>query len=217
MKKTIFTTLFFLYVFVAHTQISITPYFGFPNSLKFWEIQFDSNYINEIPEKPFNENLNKFGPFGISLAYTSKNENTSSDGKKSLIGFSLDINYSSCDYSFNYINDSVNNTEYEMESSISILRVMLNLSYHYGNSLKFDPYLSGALGLRYPVIDFKSTNPNFIFEKPEFFWEVGSGIPFSFRLAAGFSYYFTKNIGLNLEAGIGGGGLIRTGVSYRFL
>ena len=104
-----------------------------------------------------------------------------------------------------------------MESSISILRVMLNLSYHYGNSLKFDPYLSGALGLRYPVIDFKSTNPNFIFEKPEFFWEVGSGIPFSFRLAAGFSYYFTKNIGLNLEAGIGGGGLIRTGVSYRFL
>ena len=40
--------------------------------------------------------------------------------------------------------------------------------------------------------------------------------PIAFRLAVGGTYYLMENFGINLELGLGGGGLLRGGLTLQF-
>lgn len=206
MKKSLFSfTIILIYSNLFNAQIfDISPYYGIPNSLE-TGIMIDINYIDEVYGSPFNETVKKTGPIGLTIGYIS-NKN---DKKDRTIGYSLDFNYSTCDYDFSYNSDSLDlSIVHNMNSSRNVFRAIFNLNYHYSKSLKFDPYISVGTGLRLPNTTFSTTNPDFIFQEP-----IKNKI--SLRLATGLKYYFNNKIGVLLETGLGGGGFLRFGLSYR--
>ena len=197
-------------------QVVFTPYHSFSNMVKKHEIMSDSNYIKEVNGGPITEKIINTGTLGIRIEKITEN----------LTSFSLDINYSSCEYSLSYIpNISVNNAVHVLETNASIIRALFNIKIHFANSLKLDGYYYCGFGARIPTKKFNSTNPNFSYEKTPNYWELDPNTSddiygetfLSLRFGIGFNYYFTRNLGFMLEAGYGGGGILRSGLNFRFL
>ncbi|MBC7413283.1 MAG: outer membrane beta-barrel protein [Bacteroidia bacterium] len=86
-------------------------------------------------------------------------------------------------------------------------RALLRMAIHFGESDKFDPYM--CFGAGYKGSKFSSTYNG-----------AGTSVTFNFipvaiRIGGGFRYFFTENIGLNAEVGIGGP-LVQGGLSVKF-
>ena len=223
------------------SQLTISPYHGFPNTLKISNIKQNPNYINEVLYDPIDEKISKIGTIGLRININPSitidpdffGFDLDMDNEYDIVypGFSLDLNYTSCDYALIYssVNNYTNANHYSfsdttfhvMEVSLSIFRFLLNFHAHFSNSLKSDPYIAFGIGGRIPTESFYSTNTEFTYQIGNF-WndedEVGHLETFiSLRLALGYNYYFTKNFGFMFELGMFGGGFIRTGVNIRFL
>lgn len=229
------------------SQLIINSYHGFPNTLKSTNIKLNPNYINEVnpdDNDPIDEITSRFGTVGLTIQYNPRVWGESSsdiiyypieEAWDNLIylGYSLDMNYTSCNYTFSYnpANFGIgSNDVHIMEVSSSVFRFLFNLHIHLSNSLKSDPYIKIGIGGRIPTESYNSTNPDFTYQKGSI-WTDGlrdanvghsTTIPFfetyiSGRYALGYNYFFSKNFGLMFEAGIFGGGLIRSGINIRFL
>ncbi|MBL7884477.1 MAG: hypothetical protein JNL69_10445 [Bacteroidia bacterium] len=96
----------------------------------------------------------------------------------------------------------------------------LRVLFHFGKKETLDMYAGVRLGLT--VWNINSTNPN-----NEYKPENNSDTPWSLRVNVknthytaqalyGFRYYFSKNVGLNFEVGIGPPGLIMLGLNIRY-
>ena len=72
-----------------------------------------------------------------------------------------------------------------------------------------DMYFGVGTGWRSKSWTFESNQPDY---DPGTFESLN---PIAFRIALGGSYYFTDNIELNLELGLGGGGLARGGIAFK--
>ncbi len=192
----------------SFSQLIISPYIGNPNTLKTTNIKRNPNFKSEVINEPIDEKTSKIGTLGLRIEKIKKS------------GFSFDLNYTSCDYSLIYdvVNYNSNVTIlHVMEVSSSIFRFLLNYHSHFSNSIKSDPYMVFGIGGRVPIESYYSTNPDFTYTKGHYWDESGNETFVSWRFGLGYNYYFSKNFGIMLEAGLFGGGFIRTGFNIRFL
>ena len=180
---------------------SFSSYVDFFSFLKSG-IQFNRNYNSEVTfDSEYNESINKIIPIGLKFV----------SGNDKDFRFSFDFNYSKCNYDFEYESFSSFNN-YSMNIEKSIFRASLFFEFH--NSKKsdkyYEPYTIFGFGYKQSNYIFESTNPDF--ELEENYWLLGNT---TFRFAKGFNFYLSDNLGILLEIGIGGGGMLRTGLIYR--
>lgn len=204
MKK-IFTycSLFFLTLFISFSskaQFSGSVYYGLPNTLSAGVVLND-NYLSEVYSTPTDISYSNLGPLGLWASYQTESK----------IGIGLDLNFSRSSAEFQYVswNDSISGDVYNMNASRNIFRAMLRFDAHFGDNEIVDPFMSLGIGYRTTGNSYTSDRPGYIEEPTE------TLNPISFRLAAGANIYVVENIGILLEAGLFGGGLLRVGATYR--
>ncbi len=183
-------------------NIIIDPYYGGPN--------FGKAFIEAVEDQnPGNVNFNarSIGPAGIRFEYMVGDR----------IGLGVDAIYNSRNITFNAndtITDGNGNQEIQVSSyeyDMKRLRVQLRFNYHFDIS---NPDLDAYFGVG------AGSNNRFrtTFENGTEIDDDLSNltlIQFSARVCAGMRYYFTENIGLNAEIGLGGP-LVSGGLSFKF-
>ena len=179
-----------------HGQIFVNPYYGLPNTLSAL-LDLNDNLPGILKS---NETISNSGPLGLLISYMISED----------FGVGLDINYSSCNKTFDYI-DSFSNTTYNMDASRTIIRVMARVDYHLHINDILEGYLGIGAGYRNPNNNYYSSDSNYI---ENINTEENN---FAFRLLAGLNIFITDQFGINSELGIGGGGLVRLGVFYKLI
>lgn len=110
---------------------------------------------------------------------------------------------------YNWDNDTYYTTTYNYEVSNQRIRIVPNLKYHFSQSDNVDFY--GVFGIGY-----KSSTLNFTSDDLDWNHSVGISLsPVAFRMAVGTRFFFTPNIGMNMELGIGSA-LATGGISVKF-
>jgi hypothetical protein len=175
-------------------QITLTPYYGFPNFGK-----TISKYIS-VNHYTIN-NITGLGPMGLRANYLVND--------KIDIGFDIIYNdlFLEGDLDSILINNSYENFALSIKSKR--FRPQLRGNYHFFSTDNSDLYAGFGLGLNFRQLFFSTDAPGFSKKDIK---TTFSGFPLSSRLAIGFNYFFTKYTGINVEFGIGGpivsGGLI---------
>ena len=106
--------------------------------------------------------------------------------------------------------DTSGSGNYSYEVKRSVIRIMPRMNIHFGGGDAFDAYFGIGAGWRQANFSSKSNDPNYSDESLK-------GVnPFAFRVALGARYFFTDNIGLNMEFGLGGGAMIHGGITAKF-
>ncbi|MES2567976.1 MAG: outer membrane beta-barrel protein [Bacteroidota bacterium] len=112
-------------------------------------------------------------------------------------------------------NNSTNQYDNQTESytlGINKQRMLAKINIHFATSKYLDPYATGGIG--YKNTNVYSSNIN----DQQGVAEASRALnilPVAFRLGIGMRYYFIKNLGVGVEAGIGGP-LIQAGISGKF-
>ena len=88
---------------------------------------------------------------------------------------------------------------------------MVSINYHMHINDRVEGYLGIGAGYRDPENNFSSTDSNYVDLSP-----INEN-NFAFRLSGGLNIFINKQIGINTEFGLGGGGLIRLGLFYKLI
>lgn len=191
---------------LSQGSVVVDAYYGFPNLGKsFYKNLEDASNVEGYK-------ATGVGPLGIRGEYMISDR----------IGLGVDLIYNSnrityvqIDSTYNGNTDTYTVTRNESERLMQRLRVQARINFHFEvNNPDLDAYFGIGAG----------TNNRF-----RKYWENGvevedtytSGasnltlVPVSFRLCTGLRYYFTENIGVNMEIGLGGP-LISGGLSMKF-
>lgn len=216
MKK-IFTLLVVLLVAGSGTKsfaqaaftgnIIIDPYYGFPNFGKSFASNFESETSSDFKVKGL-------GPLGLRAEYMVADR----------MGVGFDVIYNSYDLQYTDVRtDSIydgntdtwtpQTTTTENEYQMQRLRVHLRFNYHFDVS---NPMLDAYFGVGAGTNNrYRKAYENGVEINDE--TELGNFtlMPVSLRVCTGLRYYFSQNIGINAEIGIGGP-LISAGISAKF-
>lgn len=189
-------------------NIIIDPYYGFPN--------FEKSFITGI-QVDYEEGYSTkgLGPWGLRMEYLVGDQ----------FGLTLDGIHNSAGVEYrgtpNYINDEngnsiPNNEEYRYKIMLHRLRVQVGLNYHFDFSEpQLDGYFGVAAGTNNRSFRITTTEPNSDIENESFDDILGFfRLPVSMRLRFGGRYYFSENIGMNMEFGLGGP-VLSAGLSVR--
>lgn len=177
-------------------KVFIDGYYGFPNligfTLKRKVNAFSKNVLQDLVDLDIGGN----GPYGGKIEYMFHDH----------IGVSIGANAS---YSY-AVFDGIDtlNIQRHYEITRNVLRILPRINFHMLSHEKAD--LFAGIGIGYNGSQWK-----FITDDPNFNSRDFNGIPVAFRLFVGGRYFFTDFLGLNLEMGIGGGGLLQGGISFR--
>ena len=183
----------------------IDPYYGFPN--------FGKSAMKSLEEPGAQSSVGGLGPWGLRMEYMLGDQ----------FGLTLDGIHNSTNitsvYQPDFITDENGNSvpnnqgvEYEDRASMNRIRVQVGLNYHFGFSNRMlDGYVGFAAGTNARYWSISTTNPDSGFEDEA---ESGALFPVSMRLRLGGRYYFTDNLGLNFELGLGGP-VISAGLSIK--
>jgi hypothetical protein len=106
--------------------------------------------------------------------------------------------------------DNVNNNTYNYEVSVPRFRAMGKFNFHFAQSDVFDAYTAVGAGYSSWKTKITTNDPSYIDNT-----SLKNPIPIAFRLALGGRYFFTDNIGIGLEFGLGGGALINGGIAFK--
>jgi len=140
------------------------------------------------------------GPTGIRFEYKFSK----------VVGIGVDGQYNLTTVSWNNVVESngIQKTYYH-KVEWQRIRIMPKISFHFGESEKFDGYASIMIGGIISDFTHKTNDPYDLGIKAN--WPS-----FAFRICIGGRYFFTKNFGLFGEVGTFGGGLIHGGLTFRF-
>jgi len=178
---------------VSQGKIIIDAYYGFPYVI--------GNALNNASSSERVKNTNHLGGkfeimannvIGIGIDYTFAR----------VTGFSNTVDYINENGQPKYIIGS-------FKESITKQRILLRMSVHFATTKNLDPYVSFGAGYKQSVyknnypIDYTIDNINL------------NLIPISFRAGIGMRYFFTENIGINIEGGFGGP-VLQAGISAKF-
>lgn len=190
---------------VGQGNFIIDAYYGFPN--------FGKNFAASVEEA--NSNGSDFkvrgvGPAGLRMEYMIADR----------IGIGADVIYNSNIISFTSPDSTYNGTTDTWSSetnsykyTMQRVRAQVRLNYHFDiSSPDFDSYIGVGAGTNNR---FRKTLENGVDITGEDGLANFTLLPFSMRVALGARYYFTDNIGLNMEIGIGGP-VISGGLSFKF-
>lgn len=185
-------------VAVEKGQSQIDVYYGFPN---FYPTIIKQGYNNNFDLtrglRP-DYKVSNFNPIGIKYERMISNQ----------IGIGLNLFYANSEIEWSDANCNY-------KSSVARYRIALSYNYHFSTTVKFDPYFIAHIGYQYVNYEFdynysiNVTAPN----RPT--PDIKFDVPFTVRAGIGFRYYLTKNLGVNLEAGIGGP-LLTGGFALKF-
>ena len=103
-------------------------------------------------------------------------------------------------------------TSYEQTISSKKIGVMISMNYHFLDNDKFDAYTNLGVGFKNRSYGYESTDPTAVNDD----LRVGTVFPLAMRAGVGMRYFFTDNIGINLNVGLGQGGWVNGGISAKF-
>lgn len=181
-------------------NIIIDPYYGFPN--------FGKSLTEAASEGLDNVNISGYGPAGIRVEYMVGDQ--FGVGVDAIFnGFSVEG--TTTDSTYNGTTSTWDVTTNEARTTARRLRVQARFNYHFDiSNPDLDAYIGVGAGTNTRF--FKSYENGVEIEESDV---QGSLIPVSFRIASGMRYYFTENIGLNAEIGLGGP-VVSAGLSFKF-
>jgi len=184
----------------AQGNVIIDPYYGFPN--------FGKNITKQLSEGLDNVKVGGYGPAGMRIEYMLADK----------FGIGVDAIFNGYNVEgsgtdttgYDGMGNPITDT-YTAKYTMNRFRIQARFNYHFDvNNPDLDTYL--GLGVGTNLRTYK-------------YWEDGveqtdqqtsvTLIPVSFRFALGARYYFTENIGLNAELGLGGPA-ISAGLSFKF-
>jgi len=114
------------------------------------------------------------------------------------------------DFIYNSTNATWTEGGYDYKIFAQRYRPQLRMNYHFVSTDALDAYFGFGAGGNIRNIGYESTEPGYSGENA-----TGALIPISLRIALGMRYYFTDNIGINTEIGLGGPTL-SAGLSIKF-
>lgn len=178
-------------------KVFIDGYYGFPNligfTLKRKVNAFSKNVLRDLVDLDIGGN----GPYGGKIEYMFHDH----------IGVSIGVNTSSSFAVFDGI-DTLN-IKRHYEITRNVLRILPRINVHLLSHEKADLFAGIGIGYNGSKWKFITDDPNFNSR------EFNAIVPVSFRLFLGGRYFFTNFLGLNFEVGVGGGGLLQGGISFR--
>jgi hypothetical protein len=177
-------------------NIVVDAYYGFPN---LWTTVLKAAYL---PGYETTSKWGSMGPIGVKGEYLISDK----------MGVGLDINYSNSWVSWTEENSIYNSsTGLYSDGNYKVLvpriAIMPRFYYHFLNKDKFEMYGSAALG-------YKSTSFKYTSNDPTWNETDMSVVPIGERIAVGGRFFFTDNIGINFEFGIGGA-LLTAGLAVK--
>lgn len=188
---------------VEEGNVIIDPYYGAPN--------FGKAFVKGLVTTGNNVTATGIGPLGIRAEYLLSD--------KFGIGVDFIYNTSGVEYTDSFWVDNNANgwpdageTDlYTYKWTMKRIRVQARFNYHFVATDNLDTYLGVGAGTNMRNWTYESDQPGYTES------ETGAGtlLPFSMRICLGTRYYFTDNIGINAEIGIGGP-LTSAGLSIKF-
>ncbi len=142
-----------------------------------------------------------FGPFGGRVEYMVTE--TSSIGVES--------NYASTKLTATY-DDNIDS--YKQTTSINRFRIFPRYAIHFGSN-KVDVFYHVGLGIALWSVNSEINDPSSTVAEDQKFTSSSSGPVIAFRTGIGARYFFTKNLGINADFGLGGA-LFTLGLSGKF-
>lgn len=136
-----------------------------------------------------------------------------------MIGLGFEYTYASVTAKYvethSVYNSSTN--QYEDQNDLYTLginkqRMLAKINIHFATSKYLDPYATGGIGYKQTNVYSNNINDQ---EAVNEVHNVLNIVPVAFRLGIGMRYYFIKNLGIGIEAGIGGPA-IQFGISGKF-
>lgn len=186
---------------VEEENIIIEGYYGFPN---LYTATFKAAYANSGTELDLT--AGGAGPFGFRAEYMVTDK----------IGLGLDLGFSNSSIGFNeevLVQNSTTGLDelvlYSYDFSTKKIGALVCFNYHFLDNDEFDLFSTVGLGYSNRTFDFTSTDPSF---EP---MSVSRLVPVGFKVGLGMRYFFTDNIGANLQLGLGHGGLVNAGLSFK--
>lgn len=176
---------------VEQGNMLVDGFYGFPNLLT---AALRTSYANGTTVDGIK--IGGFGPVGGRFEYLLSDK----------VGIGLEYNMAN---SYVKYTETPSTTTYNYEVSASRMRIFPRFNFHFSNNEKLDAYFSAGAGYYKVKYKFESNDPNYTEES------VDGIIPFTVRAAVGVRYFFTENIGLSGEFGLGGV-LATGGVSFKF-
>jgi opacity protein-like surface antigen len=188
---------------VGKGKIIIDPYYGYPYLF--------GKYIETIiAESGENIGVTNTNHLGIKAEYMVTK----------MIGIGVDYTYAKVTGSYSETNSVYNpslgtyaNQTENYTASITKQRILAKINIHFATSKYLDPYAVGGIGYKNSIV--RSDNIDDQESVNELNTSILNAFPISFRLGIGLRYYFIKNLGIAVEAGIGGP-IIQGGLSLKF-
>lgn len=182
----------------------VDAYYGFPN--------FGRSFSQSVEDANTSGNNFKaggIGPAGLRLEYMIADR----------VGIGADVIYNSniitfsaVDSTFNVTTDTWSTQTNEYEYVMQRVRAQVRLNYHFDiASPDFDSYIGVGAGTNNR---FRKTLENGVDITENDGLANFTLLPFSMRIALGARYYFSQNVGLNMEIGLGGP-VISAGLSIK--
>ena len=188
---------------VGKGKIIIDPYYGYP-------YLFGKYIQTVIAESGENVGVTNINHLGIKAEYMVTK----------MIGIGVDYTYASVIAKYTETNSVYNsntglysNQTNNYTASITKQRILAKINIHFATSKYLDPYAVGGIGYKNSVV--RSDNINDQQNVSDLNNSILNAFPVSFRLGIGLRYYFIKNLGIAVEAGVGGP-LIQGGLSLKF-
>jgi outer membrane protein W len=177
---------------VEEGNLVFDGYYGFPN---LYTSVFKAAYANTGSELDLN--VGGAGPFGLRFEYLITDK----------IGLGLDIGISSSFVSWK--EEDFSNDLVSYDYSTRKIGALVCFNYHFLDNDKFDLFSTVGVGYSSRSFNFSSTDSYY---EPI---TVSSIIPVGFKGGLGMRYFFTDNIGANLQLGFGHGGILNGGLTFK--
>lgn len=192
---------------IKEGTILIDGYYGFPN---LYTTVFRAAYADASKNNPNVKQLDLkitgMGPLGFRGEYVFS-EN---------LGIGVDIGTNSTKITYNesttVYNSSTGQNDpviYNYQFKTQKIGIMGTFNYHFVNKEQVDGYFMVGAGYGSRTFSAKTTNPNYKDEMTLSPW------PLAMRIGVGMRYFFTENLGANMALGIGQGGVINAGLTFK--
>ena len=193
---------------VAQGNILVDAYYGFTNV---GAALYETNWDFEAAYWGTEAETSSLGPIGLRAEYLV------SDKFGVGVDFAFDQSSSSLERSYDSDGDGVEEA-YLTEGKTFKWGAMLTLNYHMVTNQYIDLYLMGGAGYKSRTSSL-TTNELMgaeAFDEQAIGLTPETAIPFAGRLGLGCRFFFTENIGANVGIGLGQGGLVNAGLSFKF-
>jgi len=175
---------------VEEGNVVVDAYYGWPN---LYTTVLKSLYVGNTGSA---EKLGSIGPLGVRFEYMLSD----------VVGIGADLGYVNTYVEWRDVGFS--GSTYNYKVSAPKIHALLRMNFHFTQHDKVDAFGGFGVGYRNRTFKFESNDPDYTGGKVE------SLIPVGLRLCIGVRYFFTENIGVGTEFGLGGP-LLSFGVSVR--